>query len=163
MVPAGADPVRVFADDDHPAFLATVELVVGAAPGFELIGTATSTASALEVLTSAGQSEGSAPTPDPASDPAFDPDLILDPGPDLILVDVVMPDGNGFDFVRRYRSGGGQAAIILMSSYEPADLLTELAESGPGQPAFLAKNELLPDLLATMWDRVAPNESPSSR
>lgn len=142
MVPVAAEPVRVFAVDDHPAYLVTVGMVVGATPGFDLVGTATSAAAALEALA------GSAPQVDP----------------DLILVDVVMPDGNGSDFVRRYRERGGQAAIILMSSYEPDDLPSDVVgPSGLRQPEFMAKNELLPDLLTTIWRRVAANESPSGR
>ncbi len=153
MVPAAApnderahSAVAVYAIDDHPAFLATVGLVVGATPGFELIGTATSAAAALEAL---------AVGADPADDA------------DLILVDVVMPGDNGLEFVRRYRERGGRAAIILMSSYEPADLPLGAVEPA-GMPVriptlFLAKNELSPDVLATMWGRVAANESPSGR
>ena len=119
-------------------------MVVGATPGFDLVGTATSSAAALEALAAST--------------------IVADGGPDLILVDVVMPDGTGFDFVRRYRERGGRAAVILMSSYEPDDLPAEIVgPSGLGQSAFIAKNELLPGLLATLWDRVAADESPSNR
>ena len=132
--------VTVFAVDDHPAFLATVGLVVGAAPGFELVGTATSGREALTTLAD------------------------RDTPVDLILADVVMPGITGPEFARRYRAAGGRAPVILMSSYESDDLPTMIVGSPGSDPApFLAKTDLSPEALATMWNRVAANESPSGR
>lgn len=136
--------MRLFAVDDHPAYLATVGLVVDATPGVELVGTARSGFGALQMLLDADHEASTA---------------------DVLLVDVVMPEVSGPEFVRRYRAAGGRAGVIFMSSYDPHDLPEHV--TGPtarpsGQPlegfVFVAKNELSPELLCTMLNRVAQEQ-----
>ncbi len=124
--------LRLFAIDDHPAFLATVGLVVDATPGVELVGTARSGFGALQMLLDADHEASSA---------------------DVLLVDVVMPEVSGPEFVRRYRAAGGRAGVIFMSSYEPDDLPEHVTDVDG--VIFVAKNELSPELLCTMLSRVA--------
>lgn len=87
--------VRVFAVDDHPAFLRSVESVIAATAGFELVGTATTGAAALEAVG--------------ARD-----DI------DLVLLDVHLPDLTGIEVARRAEHR--RAAIVLMSTSDPSDV-----------------------------------------
>ena len=132
--------MRLFAIDDHPAVLATVGLVVDATPGVELVGTAHSGVAALQALLDSTH---------PASTS------------DVILVDVVMPEVSGPEFVRRYRAAGGRATVVFMSSYQPDELPSHVVGGGTTAAttsmAFLPKSELSPDALVTMLDRVAAN------
>jgi DNA-binding NarL/FixJ family response regulator len=128
---ADGQPVAVFVADDHPAFLATLGRVIDAAPGFELAGTAGSGAEALVALA--------------------DLDHV-----DLVLVDVVMDNMTGIEFDRRYRAVGGRGTVVLMSSYEAADLPSTVGADGAGAGArFIPKAELHPDGLTRLWRRIS--------
>ena len=50
--------------------------------------------------------------------------------PDVILVDISMPVLNGFDAVRRIRSGGIDTKIIFLTMHDDATLLTEAFRCG---------------------------------
>ncbi len=51
--------------------------------------------------------------------------------PDLVLLDVMLPDGDGRDLCRRLRSGGYQAGVIFLTARDAReDLITGLAYGG---------------------------------
>src|SRR5208282_3799697 len=96
-------PARLLVVDDEPTIL---ELLSGSLrlAGFEVV-TATSGA---EALRSAESSR-----------------------PDLVLLDVMMPDGDGFGVLRRIRSGGHEVPVIFVTARdEVADRVKGFAEGG---------------------------------
>ncbi|HEY3185817.1 MAG TPA: response regulator [Gaiellaceae bacterium] len=107
--------------DDHPSFLAVARLVLEA-DGFVVVGVATDGESALtETLRLA---------------------------PDVVLLDVGLPDIDGFEVASRLRAAGSSSAVILTSSREGSDFGDLIADSGAR--GFIAKPELSGDALRAL-------------
>jgi DNA-binding NarL/FixJ family response regulator len=60
--------------------------------------------------------------------------------PDLALVDVQLPDFDGFEVIRRLREAGEAPEVVLISSHERADF-GSLVESS-GARGFVSKADL---------------------
>ncbi|HEY3333615.1 MAG TPA: response regulator [Candidatus Limnocylindrales bacterium] len=60
--------------------------------------------------------------------------------PDLILLDVNLPDASGFDVATRLHSGGATAPIILISTHPATDLADSIRRSGAA--GFIDKADL---------------------
>lgn len=67
--------------------------------------------------------------------------------PDLVLLDVQLPDLDGFEVARRLRNGAGPD-VILTSSRDACDYGTLAADSGA--LGFVAKAELSGDALEAL-------------
>ncbi|MGI8430199.1 MAG: response regulator [Solirubrobacteraceae bacterium] len=102
--------------DDHATFRASARLLLEA-EGFEVIGEAENGGSAIEQLT------------------ALDPDLIL--------LDVQLPDTDGFEVAARVTAARSAPAVILISSRDGSDF-GPLVESC-GALGFVAKADLSGD------------------
>jgi CheY-like chemotaxis protein len=104
---------RVLIVDDHPSFrrLATKMLEAG---GFDVVGEAESGARALEL---AGRLR-----------------------PELVLLDVLLPDMSGFEVAEALVDGEGLPHVVLVSSRSAAELSEGIGRS----PAhgFITKSEL---------------------
>jgi two-component system, NarL family, invasion response regulator UvrY len=122
--------VTVLAVDDHPRFLEAAEAVVDATPGFAWVGGAASAAEALVA--------------------------VAREAPDLILVDVNMPEMDGFELTRRLRGSHPQMLVALISAQHPDQLPQSGGDSN--QLAVLPKENLRPSWLRTLWreNRGAP-------
>ncbi|MEW6225900.1 MAG: response regulator [Chloroflexota bacterium] len=75
---------------------------------------------------------------------------------DILLLDVRLPDGNGFDLVAELRAAGGLAAtrVIIVSA---SVLATERAVAvASGAEAFLGKPFLAAELLDLLEGQAAP-------
>lgn len=109
MKPAPVDSrplasVRVLVVDDQIAYRDAVATVVANEPGFELVGSLES---------------------------AQDIDRVLDDlQPDLILLDVRMPDGDGAAIAVRLRHHRPRTAILLMSVFSSEEIPQEVFELG---------------------------------
>ena len=89
--------------DDHPSFRAMARLALEA-DGFVVVGTAPDGASAVtEVLR-----------------------LV----PDIVLLDVGLPDMTGFEVAATLRAAASPTAIVLASSRDQSDFGTLVADSG---------------------------------
>jgi DNA-binding NarL/FixJ family response regulator len=97
--------------DDHPAFRASARRLLELS-GFEVVGEAADGATGLQ--------------------------LARELEPDLVLLDVALPDGNGFDVAERLM--GSNSKVILISSREQRDFGRRLVRCGA--LGFVAKDRL---------------------
>jgi DNA-binding NarL/FixJ family response regulator len=99
--------------DDHAGFRAQARMLLAAA-GFEVVAEAEDAASALESARALR--------------------------PDVILLDVQLPDGSGFDVARAVLEGEEPPIVILISSRDAADYGSRIDRSGAR--GFIPKAEL---------------------
>jgi two-component system response regulator EvgA len=99
--------------DDHAGFRAQARALLEAA-GFDVLGEAGDGAAAL------------------AAAPAL--------GADVVLLDVQLPDMDGFEVASRLRSAGAGPAIVLTSSCDASDFGSLIGECGA--VGFIAKCDL---------------------
>jgi DNA-binding NarL/FixJ family response regulator len=97
--------------DDHPSFRACARLLLEA-EGYEVVGEA---ATAAEALARAGTLR-----------------------PDVVLLDVQLPDGDGFALAGQLAGNGGAPRVVIVSSRDGYESLA--ADSGAA--GFIAKGEL---------------------
>ncbi len=109
-------PPTVLIVDDHPSFRASARLLLEA-EGFDVIGEAEDGASALEQV-----------------------GLLA---PEVVLLDVQLPDTDGFRVAAQLTSGAGGPAIILVSSRDGSDFGPLVMRSGAR--GFVPKAELSGD------------------
>ena len=118
---AALEPVTVLIVDDHPSFRAIAQVVLET-DGFAVVGTAsdgeTGVAAALELA------------------------------PDVLLLDVELPDIDGFAVASRLREAGSRTAIVLASSRDGSDFGSLVAESGAR--GFVTKAELTGDAIRAL-------------
>ena len=107
---------RVLIVDDHPSFRASARAVLEA-DGFEVVGEAEDGASALAAARRLH--------------------------PDVVLLDVQLPDATGFEICEFLCEDGPWPSIILVSSREAADY-DGLLESSPAR-GFISKADLSGD------------------
>jgi DNA-binding NarL/FixJ family response regulator len=107
------DMTTVVIVDDHPSFRATARAILEA-DGFEVIGEAKDGASALEA--------------------------VHELHPDLVLLDVQLPDMDGFAVATQLSLNGSSPQIVLTSSRDAADFGPLVSESGAR--GFIPKAEL---------------------
>ena len=104
---------RVLVVDDHPSFRRCVRALL-TSEGFDVVGEAEDGESALALATELS--------------------------PDLVLLDIQLPDLDGFEVTRRLQANGASPAIVLVSSRDAADYGDLIATSGAR--GFVPKGEL---------------------
>ena len=107
--------------DDHPSFRVVAQTVLET-DGFVVVGTASDGESAV--------------------------DETLRLAPDVVLLDVELPDINGFEVAARLRQAGSRTAIVLASSRDGSDFGPLVAESGAR--GFVTKTDLTGDAIRAL-------------
>jgi pilus assembly protein CpaE len=117
------DPVSVLVVDDQAPFRAAARAVLHRMEGFSLVGEASGGAEGVEL---AGRLH-----------------------PDLVLMDINMPDMNGIEATRLILAETPRSLVVLCSTYDRADLPSGAAASGAR--AYVHKEQLAPDTLRRLW------------
>lgn len=99
--------------DDHDAFRSSARRLFESA-GFEVIGEAADAASALTAA--------------------------AELAPDVVLLDVHLPDGNGFDVASQLAATAPQVRVVLTSSRDASDYPARLRRAGAA--GFIGKADL---------------------
>jgi DNA-binding NarL/FixJ family response regulator len=99
--------------DDHPSFRASARAILQC-EGFEVVGEAEDGSSAVAA--------------------------VLELRPDVVLLDIQLPDMTGFDVCKLLPQNGAGPAVVLVSSRDAADYGSLIDESGAR--GFIAKDEL---------------------
>jgi DNA-binding NarL/FixJ family response regulator len=123
------------APSDHNPPMARTILIVDDHAGFR--------ASARRVLEAAGY-EVMADAVDGDSGVA----AVVDLGPDVVLLDLQLPDIDGFEVARRLERAGVASAIVLTSSRDRSDFGSLIDSSGAR--GFVPKAELSAESLAAL-------------
>ena len=117
----GDMPRTILIVDDHPSFRASARAILEA-EGFDVVGEAEDVASALAAA--------------------------RELSPEIVLLDVQLPDGTGFDVAAQLSGNGSAPAVVLVSSRDRADYGSLVDESGA--LGFIAKADLCGSALADL-------------
>jgi pilus assembly protein CpaE len=123
MVTMDASLSVVIVDDQAP-FRMAARAVLRRTEGFELVGEA---ANGLEAIT-----------------------VVSEKHPDLVLMDINMPDMGGIEATRRIMAELPETVVILCSTYDVSDLPPDAATSGAR--AYVHKEQLGAKVLRRLWD-----------
>jgi DNA-binding NarL/FixJ family response regulator len=114
--------VRVVLADDHALFRAGVRMLLEGAAGIEVVGEAPTGAHAL--------------------------DLVRDARPDVLLLDMEMPDMTGVEVARRLQATGAAVKILVLSAYDDEEYVSGLLDYGAA--GYLTKEEVPERLVAAV-------------
>jgi DNA-binding NarL/FixJ family response regulator len=143
-------PVRIMLVDDHPLIREAITHLVASAPEFELVGEAANGKECLE--------------------------RIADLRPDILVLDIAMPDMNGEQLSRELRRRYPELKIVALSGYNDRQFVRAMTKAGAkayvvksasGRELIHAlravasgKNYLSPEVIEavmTLWEDSAPS------
>ena len=116
-------PVGVLVVDDQQAFRRAAQDVIEATAGFELVGEASSGRQAVEAINELH--------------------------PDLVLVDVRMPEMDGMETTRRLHEADPNAVVVLITVEDPLNLPADVGFCGAAD--LVRKQDFRPALLRRLW------------
>ena len=107
--------ITVVIVDDHPVVRAGIRMIVDAAPDVTVVGEGTNGADALR--------------------------LVAQHHPDVLILDINLPDLNGAEVARRLREQSTTTAILVLTIYDDRQTIFGLLESGA--IGYVLKDEAL--------------------
>lgn len=124
------DPVRVLVVDDQPPFRAAARAVVDRIAGFDVVGEAASGEEAVLA--------------------------VADVRPDLVLMDIKMDGIDGIEATRQILAAHPLVKVVLLSTYELADLPPAARTSGA--IAYVNKDEFGTRVLRRLWEQAGTDD-----
>jgi len=118
---------RIVLADDHPLVRAGVRRVLETVPGLELVGEAGSGAETLKLLAATQ--------------------------PDVVLLDLNMPDGDGFSVLREARSLAPDTHIIVLTMHAQPEYITRAVREGAN--GYLLKDLAVQDIVIAIQSVMA--------
>ncbi len=119
-----ATPLSVIVVDDQAPFRLAARAVLRRTEGFELVGEA---ANGIEAISLADSLQ-----------------------PDLVLMDINMPEMGGLEATRRIVAGYPGTVVCLCSTYDVNDLPEDAKTSGAR--AYMHKEQFGPSTLRRLWE-----------
>ena len=99
-----ADKIRILIIDDHPLFREGIKSLIARNPGFEVVGEAGNGRKGLR--------------------------MARELKPDLVVMDISLPDKSGIDLTRDIRSHLSETRVIIVSMHSKIDYITEAFRAG---------------------------------
>jgi DNA-binding NarL/FixJ family response regulator len=122
-------PIRVVIVDDHPIVRAGMRMVLSSVPEIQIIGEA---ATGLEALRQEDELH-----------------------PDVLVLDVNLPDINGLEVTRRLRAKASHTAVLILTIYDDSQMIFGLLQAGAS--GYVLKEDAL-ETLASAIQAVAHGE-----
>lgn len=119
-----AEPIRIVIVDDHTMLRRGLRFFLSGFDDLELVGEASSVQEAIE--------------------------LCAEAKPDVVLMDMVLPDKSGAEATRTIREGNPDTAVLVLSSFQTQELVEEALQSGA--IGYLLKNVAADELAQAIRD-----------
>ncbi|HEY2723350.1 MAG TPA: response regulator, partial [Pseudonocardiaceae bacterium] len=74
--------------------------------------------------------------------------LSRQPAPDVVILDVIMPELDGVETLRQYRAGGGKAPVVMCSALDESEIVVKAMRAGATD--YITKPVDLDELLEAM-------------
>lgn len=116
---AGSSVIRIVVADDHAVVREGVRRVLADEPGFSVVGEASSGGEVLRV--------------------------IEETRPDVVLLDLGLPDIGGLEIVSRLRQEGSRPRVLILSMHDEKEYVVRAV--GSGVDGYLLKDEAEPKML----------------
>lgn len=115
-------PVKLLLVDDHEIVRAGLRMLFSAEPDVQIVGEAASGREAVE--------------------------RVRQLAPDVVLMDVAMPDMNGIEATRRIKEASPEVAVLALTMYEDEEYFFEML--GAGASGYVPKRAAPDDLLSAI-------------
>ena len=119
MLNQADSPIRVIIVDDHPVVRAGLTSMLGTQSQLQVVGTASSGEEALEI--------------------------VRRDSPDVLLLDLRMPNMNGIETLLALKKTGSNAAVIILTSYETDEDIYRAVQAGA--QGYLLKDTSLREMV----------------